>query len=352
MSNKMWFLLFFVLIIFVVSIVISYIRNTNFYYSGPETDHFKNGKFFNNFNTSDKRKKFYQVMLWYLKRQHKPWKNIDNQNFDIPPKKILSSNLRVSNIGHNSFLIQTEGLNILMDPVWSDRASPFSFVGPKRYSQPGIKFEDLPFIDVVWVSHNHYDHMDLKTLDRLWNKFKPRIITPLGNDTIIRSYNKNIECESYDWYDKVRISDSVSFNLKPAQHWSSRGLFDHNKALWSSLEIETSSGNILFLGDSGYGDGSIFSDYKNLKLAIIPMGAYKPKEIMEYSHISPEKFFQLHKDLLMPLTIPSHYDVFDLADEEQFDATKDLEKILAKNLDHNVHVLGIGQFLLLPESSK
>ncbi len=342
---------FIIIICSIISIIILsvlFIYNTNFYYSGPETNHFKNGKFFNPYNTYTKKKNFFQVMIWFIKRSHTSWKEIENQKFDVPPNRVFSSKLRVSNIGHNSFLIQTEGINILTDPVWSERASPFSFIGPKRFIQAGIKFENLPPIDVIWVSHNHYDHMDLKSLYRLWKKFHPRIITPLGNDYIIKSYNKNIKCETYDWYDTVKINKNLNFYLRPMQHWSSRGLFDHNKALWAALEIKTNSpkGNILFIGDSGY-NKQLFSNYDKLRLAIIPMGAYRPRWLLEYSHMSPENLFQAHKNLSMPLTIPSHYDVFDLADEEQFEAIRDLREILHNNPDNNIHLLEVGNFIFL-----
>ena len=130
----------------------------------------------------------------------------------------------------------------MTDPVWSDRASPISFAGSKRVIDPGIKFYDLLPIDVVWVSHNHYDHLDLATIKNLWKTHKPRIITPLGNDKVIHSFDKDIRVGTYDWGDDVMISEDVKFHLSPMQHWSARGLFDRNKALWAALTIETNGG--------------------------------------------------------------------------------------------------------------
>ena len=138
-------------------------------------------------------------------------------------------------VGHASFLIQTAGLNLLVDPVWSERASPFSFAGPKRVNAPGIAFEDLPRIDVVLVTHNHYDHLDAETLRRLAKVHSPRIVTPLGNDTIMWQAGVEGEMSAHDWGDAVALSDALTVHFEPAQHWSARGVFDRLQALWASV---------------------------------------------------------------------------------------------------------------------
>src|SRR3974390_1199360 len=143
---------------------------------------------------------------------------------DRPPARVEGAALRISYVGHASVLIQTAGLNILLDPVWSKRVSPFRFVGPRRVNDPGIAFADLPSIDVVLVSHGHYDHLDLATLSRLAAVHRPRVVTPLGNDTIMRNHDPNVAAEAYDWEDQVKIGEGVAVSLVATRHWSARNL--------------------------------------------------------------------------------------------------------------------------------
>lgn len=316
------------------------------YYTGEKTDHFDGNRFFDP-NIQD-NKNFFTFLKWQLTKKSTPWpKKVTNQKYDTPPPRVMGSDLRVSNVGHVTFLIQTHGLNILTDPLWSDRASPVTFMGPKRVIDPGIHFEKLPPIDVVWISHNHYDHLDIATIKKLWDAHKPRIITPLGNDTIIKSYHNDIAVEAYDWGDRVKINDDVTFHVEPCQHWSARGIFDRNKALWAALNIQTPSGNIYFIGDSGYGNGKYFKDAKtkfgSFRLALLPMGAYEPRWFMKYAHMNPDDMVKAYKDLGAPVTIPSHYDVFKLTDEGRGEAIKALNAAKTHHkAQDNIHVLNVG----------
>ena len=184
-------------------------------------------------------------------------------------------------------------MNILLDPVWSKRVSPVTFAGPRRVNDPGISFDVLPPINAVLVSHCHYDHMDMPTLSAVAARHRPRFIVPLGNDTIIRSYDAAAHVDAYDWYVDVPLSRDVKVVLVPTRHWSSRGAFDRNKALWASFVIETPAGRILFVGDSGYGDGFHFRNVRTLygpiRLAILPIGAYEPSWFMRDMHMDPEE---------------------------------------------------------------
>ncbi len=164
---------------------------------------------------------------------------------DTPPPQVNGGKVRLSYVGHVSWLIQTAGLNILIDPVWSERASPVSFAGPKRVNDPGIPFDNLPPIDVVLVSHGHYDHLDVRTLSKLSAKFSPRVITPLGNDVTMKSSDGAIRAEAFDWNDRVEIGNGVAVSLVATRHWTARGLFDRNKALWASFVLETPAGKNL-----------------------------------------------------------------------------------------------------------
>lgn len=350
----------FVLIIILLVISSSAITSCSIYHRGPMSDHFDGKRFFDPENPDTKT--FVQFLKWQFTKKSVPWPDhVAVESYDQPPERVYGNELRVSNVGHVTFLIQTQGLNILTDPVWSDRASPVSFAGPKRIIDPGVKFEALPPIDLVWISHNHYDHLDIETIKNLWNTHKPRIITPLGNDTIIHSYDDKIQVEAYDWGDSVLITEEVKFHIEPMQHWSARGLFDRNKALWAALVIETNGGNIYFVGDSGYGEGRYFKrakeKYGNFRLALLPMGAYEPRWFMKYAHMNPEEMVNAHWDLGGPWTVPSHYDVFKLTDEGMGEASKALEEVIYMHRGrystmHKINVMKVGESWLVPEEEQ
>jgi L-ascorbate metabolism protein UlaG (beta-lactamase superfamily) len=336
----------------VIVFIIASLNSCSNYHIGNMSDHFDDNIFFDP-EVRDTNN-FWSFLKWQITKKSTTWPiSVEVKKYDVPPKRVLGDKLRISNVGHVTFLIQTQGLNILTDPVWSKRASPLSFVGPSRVIDPGIKFDDLPPIDVVWISHNHYDHLDINTIKKLWAKHKPRIITPLGNDTIIHSYNKEIQVERYDWGDEVKISDNVKLHLTPMQHWSARGIFDRNKALWAALTIKTISGNIYFVGDSGYGDGRYFKRDKErfgqFRTAILPMGAYEPRWFMEYAHMNPDDMLKAHQDLGSPYTIPSHYDVFKLTDEGRGEALRALRDAMRhQKVNEKIKILEVGQYYYVP----
>ncbi len=177
---------------------------------------------------------------------------------------------------------------------------------------------DLPPIDLILISHNHYDHLDLATLEQLWLRYRPRILVPFGNDTIISAYNSAIESEAYDWGDEVQISTTVSVYLEPMHHWSARGLFDRNRALWATFTITTPGGNIYFAGDTGYGEGDYFpaarDKFQSFRLAILPIGSYHPRWFMAYGHMNPKECVAAFEDLGKPMILPTHHKMFQLAD--------------------------------------
>ena len=324
------------------------------YYKGPKSDHFDGIKFFL------KKRPFpiglLDVLKWRMNSTPGPWpKFVQNQFEDTPPRYAQKNELRVSFVGHSTFLIQIEGLNILTDPVWSDRASPLSWIGPKRVHLPGIRVENLPKIDLILVSHNHYDHLDLKTISMIYHRDHPQIITPLGNDTIIERFDRNIKVQAYDWGDGPVINDSIQIALEPVQHWSSRGIFDRNHALWSAFVIKTSTGNIVFLGDCGYGDGVFFKQmkqkYNAFRLALIPIGAFRPEWMMKYAHMSPKEAIDSFKDLGALYGVPMHHSTFPLADDGYSEALELFhQECLKTNLSTDVFKsLKIGEHWYVPE---
>ena len=196
-------------------------------YSGPVSDHFDGMRFLD--PDGSPPKSLGEVLRWQFgpDRQRQAWPVwVPSEHADTPPPRVSGGKLRLSFVGHASWLIQTSGLNILIDPVWSARASPVSWAGPKRCNDPGVAFEALPPIDIVLVSHGHYDHLDVATLSKLAAKFSPRVITPLGNDVTMRSANEAIRAEAFDWHDRVELGNGIAVTLVPTRHWSARGLFD------------------------------------------------------------------------------------------------------------------------------
>jgi len=255
---------------------------------------------------------------WILNRPPNTWVWRENPASPKLKERVDGAELVVTMVGHASLLIQTEGLNILTDPIWSKRASPFSFLGPKRYRDPGIAFEDLPPIDLVLISHNHYDHMDIPTLKRLHKKWNPQILVALGNQSYLEDRGI-LNVTEIDWWEKHPSGGDVYISSVPAQHFSARALSDRNTTLWGGYVLETPHGNIYFAGDTGYGEfiSEIAKRHTSFRLALIPIGAFKPEFFMGPVHVSPTKALQMAVDIKAMTMIPMHYGTFHLADDQQ-----------------------------------
>jgi L-ascorbate metabolism protein UlaG (beta-lactamase superfamily) len=288
------------------------------YYDGPLSDHFDGIHFFDQHGSQPK--KLSDLLWWYTHRGATKWPEWAPSPYsDRPPRRVDGGALRVSFVGHATLLIQTAGVNILTDPVWSMRASPVSFAGPKRVNDPGVPFDALPPIDVVLVSHCHYDHLDVATLSALATPHRPRVVTPLGNDTIMRGHDTAIAAEARDWHERVEIGPGIAITPVPMRHWSARGLLDRNKALWAAFVIETPHGKIYFVADSGYGDGHHFraarEHYGPFRLAILPIGAYEPRWFMRDQHMNPAEAVRAFADSGAELALAHHFGTFRLTDE-------------------------------------
>jgi L-ascorbate metabolism protein UlaG (beta-lactamase superfamily) len=290
------------------------------YYHGPISDHFDGERFFDPDGVPPRGR--LDLLRWQIRRgaSRAKWPAwVPSPFADHPPPRVEGPAWRICYVGHASFLLQTAGRNILLDPVWSQRASPFRRVGPRRVNDPGIAFADLPQIDTVLVSHGHYDHLDVATLSRLAATHRARVITPLGNDAIMRNHDAGIAAEAYDWHDRIDLGSGVAVTLVPTRHWSARNLSDRNMSLWASFVIETPAGRIYFVADSGYGNGRHFRGtrerYGPLRLAILPIGAYEPRWFMREQHMNPAEAVQAFVDCGAELALAHHYGTFQLTDE-------------------------------------
>jgi L-ascorbate metabolism protein UlaG (beta-lactamase superfamily) len=289
-------------------------------YSRPISDHFDGRQFFDPDGAPPKSLR--QVLRWQLSRDRRrqAWPEwVPSPHADTPPARVERDRARLSFVGHASWLIQTSGLNILIDPIWSERASPVRWAGPKRRNNPGIAFDALPPIDAVLVSHGHYDHLDVATLSRLAARFSPRVITPLGNDIAMRKADHAIQVEAFDWQERIELSSRVAVTLVPTRHWTARGLFDRNRALWASFVLETPAGKIYIVCDSGYGDGKHFRQVAQthgpLRLAILPIGAYEPRWFMRDQHMNPSDAVMALGDCGAEQALAHHHGTFQLTDE-------------------------------------
>lgn len=304
-------------------------RSRNPYYQGPVSDHFDGVRFFSPHQPQDKG--LVELLRWQLGESKTEWPESYPSPFkDKPPAEM--KDLRVSLIGHASFLIQVAGLNILTDPVLSERASPVAFAGPKRVNAPGIAFEDLPRIHAVLITHNHYDHLDLATLGRLWQRHSPRVIAPLGNDTIIKNEHPQISVETRDWGSSVDLGNGVTAHLEPAYHWSARGMNDRRMALWCAFVLTTPVGVIYHVGDTGFGDGRIFQAVRERfgppRVAHLPIGAYEPRWFMRAQHMNPEDAVKALQFLDAKQALGHHWGTFRLTNEGVEEPPADLAKAL------------------------
>jgi L-ascorbate metabolism protein UlaG (beta-lactamase superfamily) len=293
------------------------------YYTGPISDHFDGVRFFDPHGAPPKSRR--DLWRWFVDRRRRGTKAAKwpawapSPYADRPPARVEGAHVRICYVGHASFLVQTAGRNILLDPVWSKRASPFRLIGPKRVNEPGIAFAALPPIDVVLVSHGHYDHLDVRTLSRIAAAHRARVITSLGNDVVMRNFDRAIAAEAYDWGDRVDIGHGMAVTLVASRHWSARNLSDRNMTLWASFVIETPAGRIYFVADSGYGDGRHFraaaERHGPFKLAILPIGAYEPRWFMQDQHMNPAEAVRALTDCGAELALAHHHGTFQLTDE-------------------------------------
>ncbi len=293
------------------------------------SDHFDGSKFFDN----ERHHTLPDEIKWFWNIKTVEWPGwIDDPEQPPPPPKVDGGELRIAYINQATLLIQMDGLNILTDPIWSFRAGPVAWLGSKRVRAPGIKSEDLPKIDIILISHDHYDHLDLRTLKQLSDVHDFVILCGLGIKKILggKKIGKGIEL---DWWQEYSDSKSgVKFTFVPAYHESGRGPFNSNRTLWGGFVIEGSK-RIYFAGDTAYGKflRDIKSRYKHFNMAILPVGNYEKRWIMKTMHMNPDEAVQTHKLLNVDQSVGMHFGTFLEHPEQSIDShEKDITAALMK----------------------
>ena len=301
------------------------------------------GKRFRNLNP--RRNSYRALLRWLLSRQPGPWRQWTAAEPGLPPPK-SSQFLRITFVNHATFLLQVDGINILTDPIWSERASPFSWAGPRRHRPPGIRLEDLPPLDLILLSHDHYDHLDIPTLQRLAHEHQPTIYAGLKNAHYLSGHGIGNVVE-LDWWQEAAARSDLWITAVPAQHFSGRLPFQADKTLWCGFVVQTSGSAVYFAGDTGAGPhiGQIARRFPEIDIAILPIGAFRPEWFMGEVHMSPREAVEAHLSLSARVSVAGHFGTFRLADDGEDEPVQILREVLSQTELGNSEfwVLGFGE---------
>jgi L-ascorbate metabolism protein UlaG (beta-lactamase superfamily) len=303
--------------------------------------HFDGKRFYN--PGAPQARGFLDALRWKLTSRPEPsppfFADVEHS---IPPRKVEGSQIRVTLVNHSTVLVQGHGFNLVTDPIWSERASPLSWIGPRRRRKPGVRIEDVPPIDAVLISHNHFDHLDLATLRHLARRGRSTFIAAAGLARLLRS-QKIVPVHELDWGESLTIS-GFRIHCVPALHFSARGIFDRNKTLWCGYVVEYSERFVYFAADTAFGNhfAWIREKFGPPSLALLPIGAYDPPWFMSPVHMNPEEAVKAHDILGAKISIAIHHGTFQLADDG-IDTPK--KRLLACRRDDSFLILNNGQFV-------
>ena len=306
---------------------------------GARSDHFDGERFFNPDGSAGRS--FADAWRWRRTRAPEPWPHWrDYAPLVQLPDRVAEGEIAVTFINHASFLVQLPGVNLLCDPVYARRASPVQWAGPQRVHAPGVPFEQLPRIDLVFVSHNHYDHLDLIALRRLRQAHAPLFVTGLGNGAFLREQGI-APVQELDWWQQMSWREA-RLTFTPAQHWSARGPGNRNRTLWGGLSLKRLARSVYFSGDTAH--APLFEELRRRlaapDVALLPIGSYEPRWFMREQHMNPEEAVLAHRALGARLSIACHFGCFALADEG-IDAP-----LIALESACRAHGLAAGEFVV------
>lgn len=316
---------------------------------GPVTDHYDGRRF----HGAEPDHSFCDMVRWIWEMKPVPWPAwIDDPPRPAPPARVGAGRLRATHVNHATILLQLDGLNVVTDPIWSSHAGPVSWAGPRRVRRPGIRLEDLPPVDVVLVSHDHYDHLDRSTLRALERRDHPLVIAGLGVGARLRSLGMGRVVE-LDWWESQAIPGGLTVTFVPARHRSGRGLLDGGRTLWGGFVIESPAGRIYFAGDTGLGDfvDRIAARYPEFRLAILPIGSYERRWFMRGQHMNPDDAVRVHLALHARRSMGMHYATFEEHPEQAIDAHEaDLAAALRAHAvpADDFRILGFGEGFEVP----
>lgn len=333
-------------------------------YRGKISEHF-NGKKFSfpiekyapSLNKRDHDASSLEITRLAQKYQQKILKSKWEKSYTIIPQLYepttpeQSKSICYTLIGHATVLVEWHNLKILIDPIFSEMASPFSFWGPKRFQPCAISIHDIPKIDVILISHNHYDHMDIPTLKYFKQRDLPLIITGLGNKKYLQRFNIN-NVHELDWWQKYETIPKLNITFVPSKHWSSRGFFDKNRSLWGGFIIEHNNRKIYYAGDSGYHKHfqEIGTRYAPIDLAFFSIGSYTPNKTSLRAHLTPENAVKAHLDVQAKKSVGIHFGIFQLSLEGIDQPIEDLKNAKKKFhiTDHKFTTRPLGTKNIIP----
>jgi L-ascorbate metabolism protein UlaG (beta-lactamase superfamily) len=309
----------------------------------PVSDHCDGRSFFNPHAVTGRA--WREVLRWARTRERAAWpKSIALAPQPPPPERVAPSAVAVTFIGHSTFLLRTASRVFITDPVFTTHAGPFGRTGPRRARQPALALADLPRVDVILLSHNHYDHLQPSSLASLGDG---EIVTAPG---VARYLPRARRVRELDWWQQTRIGDAV-VTAVPAQHFSARTLWDKNRTLWCGFVVQVDGVTFYFAGDTGYTPQfrDIGARFDRIDLALMPIGAYEPRWFMQPMHMNPDEAVRAHLDVRARVSVGMHFGTFQLTDEGIDDPLRALERA---RVEHSVspdsfRVLDFGETCVL-----
>jgi L-ascorbate metabolism protein UlaG (beta-lactamase superfamily) len=295
----------------------------------PLSDHFNGKTFFNPGGESSKG--LLDVLKWRRTSRPTPWPAHIEVAPQVLPPAPTGDEVMATWVGQSTFLIRSSSATVLTDPVWSDTAGPTSWLGPRRVAKPGIDFDAVPKVDLILLSHDHYDHCDIPTLRRFARRDDPLIVSPLRYRRLLSGadFSRIVEL---DWWQENEPRPGIRVTLVPARHWTRRSFFGTNRRLWGGFILRIGGRSVYFVGDSGYQEG-LFTEIRRRcgppDLALIPIGAYEPRWFMAPAHMNPAEAVRVHVDVGARKSIAMHWGTFQLTDEGLWEPVRALNEALS-----------------------